>query len=79
MRTLAGIMREPTSPPAARVAAAQTLLDRGWGRAVQHVEQSGEVRQLVEVKLSVVSPALASEPLLELEANEIKRLDRPGD
>jgi hypothetical protein len=38
IRTLAGIMEQATAPHAARVAAAQALLDRGWGKAVQYVE-----------------------------------------
>jgi len=38
MKTLAHIMREPTAPPAARVMAANALLDRGWGKAVQVAE-----------------------------------------
>jgi hypothetical protein len=33
MKTLVHIMREPTAPPSARVAAANSLLDRGWGKA----------------------------------------------
>ena len=56
-----------------------SLLDRGWGRAAQLVDVQGEVRQLVEVKLSVVAPAVASmlpdnEPLT-IEHNEIKDLE----
>jgi hypothetical protein len=47
-------MREPKAPPAARVMAANSLLDRGWGKAAQLVDVQGEIRQLVEVKLSVV-------------------------
>lgn len=35
VRTLAGIMRAADAPPAARVAASQALLDRGWGKAPQ--------------------------------------------
>lgn len=38
LRVLAGIMRQKDAPPAARVAAAQALLDRGWGKAVQALE-----------------------------------------
>lgn len=33
MNVLVGIMTEPEAPPAARVAAANSLLDRGWGKA----------------------------------------------
>lgn len=35
LRVLAGIMNEPEAPHAARVAAANSLLDRGWGKPVQ--------------------------------------------
>ncbi len=37
VNTLAGIMREKGAPHAARVSAAQALLDRGWGKAVQAI------------------------------------------
>ena len=35
LRVLAGIMKEPEAPAAARVTAAQVLLDRGWGKPTQ--------------------------------------------
>lgn len=38
LKTLAGIMNQPDAPPAARVAAAQALLDRGWGKPHQTAE-----------------------------------------
>src|SRR5215471_19457671 len=56
IKTLVGIMRQPKAPPAARVMAANALLDRGWGKASQLVAVDGEIRQLVEVKLNVVQP-----------------------
>jgi hypothetical protein len=37
VRTLAGIVSQDAAPPAARVAAAALLLDRGWGKAVQPI------------------------------------------
>ena len=40
---------------AARVMAANALLDRGWGKAAQLVAVDGEIKQLVEVKLGVVT------------------------
>ena len=58
INTLVGIMRQPKAPPAARVMAANVLLDRGWGKAAQLVAVDGEIRQLVEVKLSVVQPSV---------------------
>ncbi len=44
---LAGIMGADESPPAARVSAAQALLDRGWGRPEQTILGDLEVRHYV--------------------------------
>jgi hypothetical protein len=33
LKTLVGVMNQAEAPPAARVAAANSLLDRGWGKA----------------------------------------------
>jgi hypothetical protein len=75
INTLVSIMVEPKAPAAARIMAANSLMDRGWGKAAQLVDVQGEVRQLVEVKLKLVqaapampsrsslSPALASRAL----------------
>lgn len=38
LKTLAGIMNEKAAPHSARVAAANSLLDRGWGKAEQKLE-----------------------------------------
>jgi len=37
INVLAGVMNEPEAPHAARVAAANSLLDRGWGKAPQAI------------------------------------------
>lgn len=42
LNTLAGIMRQPNAPAAARVAASQALLDRGYGKPAQSVAITGE-------------------------------------
>src|SRR5215471_3890967 len=77
LETLAHVMRQPKAPPAARVMAANALLDRGWGKAAQLAAQlvqvDGEVRQLVEVKLNVVhaSQALPGPAVLDAKSNDI--------
>jgi hypothetical protein len=38
IKTLAAIHKDKKAPPAARVAAANALLDRGWGKARQALE-----------------------------------------
>ena len=83
INTLVGIMRQPKAPAAARVMAANALLDRGWGKAAQTVAVDGEIRQLVEVKLNVVhverkpdEPKLLTNVLTNPEkSNEINAAD----
>jgi hypothetical protein len=63
LATLAGIARQPKAPPGARVAAAQTLLDRGWGKADQaHTGPDGgdikvTIRQIIETVGQSAPPA----------------------
>lgn len=58
VRTLIGIMTQPKAPAAARISAAQTLLDRGWGKAAQpHTGKDGEGPILLEHIYSEVDGA----------------------
>ena len=50
LKTLAGIMRQPEAPAAARVAAANSLLDRGWGKPSQPI--SGDEDNPLRVAIS---------------------------
>lgn len=50
LKTLAGIMEQLDAPPAARVAAANSLLDRGWGKPQQTVDMT--VRKQIAKELS---------------------------
>ena len=81
LNTLVSIMVEPKAPAAARIMAANSLLDRGWGKAAQLVDVRGDVKHVVEVKLSVVQATPAPHTLpserVELEPNEIKDLAEP--
>ena len=42
IRTIAGIMGQPSVPPAVRITAASMLLDRGFGKPAASVEISGK-------------------------------------
>jgi hypothetical protein len=42
IRVLVGIMRSKDATPAARVSAANAILDRGWGKATQPLENGGD-------------------------------------
>ncbi len=51
IKVLVGIMSQSKAPAAARVAAANALLDRGWGKAAQsHTDgDGGPVRHVVTI------------------------------
>ncbi len=55
LKVLTGVMTNDEAPHAARVAAANSLLDRGWGKPHQAIEISGEVSSKV-----VRAPAISS-------------------
>jgi hypothetical protein len=42
LNTLVGVMRSNEATPAARVAAANAILDRGWGKAPQAIENGND-------------------------------------
>ncbi|WP_454626175.1 hypothetical protein [Bradyrhizobium cenepequi] len=42
LNVLVGIMRSKDATPAARVSAANAILDRGWGKAPQAIENGGD-------------------------------------
>jgi hypothetical protein len=59
IRTLAGIMSHPKAPPAARVAAANALLDRGWGKPSQTIagDENNPLRvRIGEIVRTIVDP-----------------------
>src|SRR5262245_44894600 len=53
--TLAQVMQDPSAPPTARVAAAEALLARAWGKPSQSIEMSVE-----QISLDQLKPDLAA-------------------
>lgn len=49
LRVLAAIMNKEDAPESSRVAAAQALLDRGWGKATLFVESETTHRYVARV------------------------------
>ena len=49
VKVLAGIASAEDAPPAARVSAAQALLDRGWGKPAQ--PHTGEDDKAIEITI----------------------------
>jgi hypothetical protein len=66
LNVLVGIMRCRDATPAARVSAANAILDRGWGKVAQPL-QSGEdpVKVVHRIERVIVHPEEASEQVLD--------------
>lgn len=61
IKTLAGIMNQDECAPAARVAAATALLDRGWGKPAQpQVGEDGEGPLKLEISWTTNPPSSGS-------------------
>lgn len=75
IRTLAGIMRQPRAAAAARVAAANSLLDRGWGKAPSESKVNVNTTGTITHRHESISDALA---WLEHRAREEEDGDSEG-
>jgi hypothetical protein len=64
IQTLASVMRDKAAPHSARVRAAETILDRAWGRpeTSANIRISGEVRELSTAEILIALAALGIEP-----------------
>lgn len=58
VRVLVGIMRSKDATPAARVSAANAILDRGWGKATQPLEngRAGAIELIHRIERVIVHP-----------------------
>ena len=58
INVLVGIMRSKDAPAAARVSAANAILDRGWGKAVQSLQNGdgGALELIHRIERVIVSP-----------------------
>lgn len=58
INVLAGIMEQPSAPEAARVAAANSLLDRGWGKPTQPIagDDDHDAIKLETIRRIIVNP-----------------------
>jgi len=58
VRVLASIARQKSAPPSARAAAASSLLDRGYGKAEQSVDQKSDLQITIRQILDAPAPKL---------------------
>ena len=66
MKTLIGIMKEPRSSAAARVHAAEVILDRGWGKSTQLIAPADDARLgFSEIKLVIIDTAQQQPRVIE--------------
>jgi len=56
VKVLAGIVRQKSAPPGARVSAAGILLERGWGKAPQDVTIDGDIKITIRKMLEDDEP-----------------------
>jgi len=49
IKVLVGIMNQPKAPAASRVAAAQAILDRGWGKPKESIEVDAQRRYVARI------------------------------
>lgn len=57
IRALVGVMQSTSATPAARVSAANAILDRGWGKAPQAIENGDGPLELVHrIERVIVEP-----------------------
>lgn len=75
IRVLVGVMRSEDATPAARVSAANAILDRGWGKAAQPVEngQDGVLELIHRIERIIVHPGSSNsgDAVTRLETAEI--------
>lgn len=75
VNVLVGIMRSKDATPAARVSAANAILDRGWGKTPQAFEsdEATALQLIHRIERVIVHPEHASEKTVDLEVVD------PGD
>jgi hypothetical protein len=58
LNVLVGVMCSPKAPAPARIAAANAILDRGWGKATQAIENGdgGALELIHRIERVIVSP-----------------------
>lgn len=73
INVLAGIMRSKDATPAARVSAANSILDRGWGKAAQPLHSGDDPLTMIQrIERVIVHPEGASEQVPDSEGGDAR-------
>jgi hypothetical protein len=77
INVLASIARQKTAPPSARVSAASTLLDRGYGKAEQPSETNSDIQITIRQILDgTAQPKLVKGRVIEHAQPEVRQQGR---
>jgi hypothetical protein len=60
LKVLAGVMTNSDAPPAARVAAATAILNRGWGQPHQSIDMTAEVTTTKVIRTPAIAPTVST-------------------
>lgn len=60
LNVLKGIATNPECPPAARVAAATYVVNRGWGQPHQSIDMTAEIVTTKVIRTPTIAPDIAS-------------------
>ena len=77
VKTLVGIAAQHTAPQSARVAAAQALLDRGWGKPKQKIEVNQEITISLADSLARIA-LLDNDNIIDITPEKPKDRPLPG-
>ena len=73
INVLAGIMRSKDATPAARVSAANSILDRGWGKVAQPLRSDDDPLKVIHrIERVIVHPEDVSEQVLDGEGSDVR-------
>ena len=76
INVLAGIMRSKDATPAARVSAANAILDRGWGKVAQPLQSGEDPLQVIHrIERVIVYPEDTSEQVVDCESSGMQITD----
>ena len=81
LQTLVEIMGDDEAPANARLTAANSLLDRGWGKATTHTEIGVDVydRMSTEELIAFISDSLPNKSLPKIIEHDAKQYDDEQD
>jgi len=79
LNVLVSIARQKSAPPSARVTAAGIVLDRGYGKAEQSVDQKSDLQITIRQILDAPAPKLVSGRVVDSIQPNVSRMPATSD